>query len=107
MNYGETAQTQLFEATIKTSNRDQLMAAIKKGGARVRREDKNNWGDTYYTDSVLKGSSELLVFYTVDDKFALAQYTFSSHMDTMQVRKFKNMLAINMASLIMFLVEST
>ncbi len=93
VNCAKTAQTKLFETSIKCANRDQMMTVIKKGGAGIKREDKKQWGDTYYTGNVLKGSSELYVTYTVDDKFALAQYTFPSHMDTMQVRKVKNLLA--------------
>ena len=89
----EGASTKLFGVFIKCANRDAMMAAIKKAGAGVKSEDKNKWGDYYYTSKVLKGSSQLYMGYTVNDWFAYAQYTFPSRMDNQQVLKIKNMVA--------------
>ena len=89
----EGASTKLFGVFIKCANRDVMMAAIKKAGAGVKSEDKNKWGDYYYTSKVLKGSSQLYMGYTVNDWFAYAQYTFPSRMDNQQVLKIKNMVA--------------
>jgi len=85
--------TKLFDVDIMCANRDDMMAATKKAGASAKQEDKNKWGDYYYSSNVLKGSSELYVGYTVDDYFAYAQYTFPSRMDSQQVVKIKNMVA--------------
>jgi len=87
------ATTALFGAKLMCANRDTLMAAVKKAGATVKQEDKGKWGDTYYSSSLLKGSSELYIGYTVDDRFSVAQYTFPSHVDTQQVLRIKNMVA--------------
>jgi len=85
--------TKLFGVSVKCANRDGLMAAIKKAGATVKREDKQKWGDIYNTKSLLKGSSELEVVYTVDDYFAKATYTFPSHMDKNQITNVRSFVS--------------
>ena len=89
----DSASTQLFNTFLRCANRDAMMAAVKKGGASVKSENKNHWGDTYHTGNVLKGSSELSVLYTVDDYFASAMYTFPSRMDAQQIARIKEMVA--------------
>jgi len=66
----KNAKTKIFNTALKCTDRDSLMAAVKNAGAQVNKEDKNNWGDTYFTSDLLKGSSELAIDYTVDDFFA-------------------------------------
>ncbi|MUK41517.1 hypothetical protein GNP61_08070 [Aliivibrio fischeri] len=85
--------TKLFGLSIKCANRDSLMVAIKKAGATVKLEDKQKWGDLYNSKSLLKGSSELAVDYTVDDYFAKATYTFSSYMDKNQVTNVRSFVS--------------
>jgi hypothetical protein len=80
-----TSTTKLFEVPLKCAKRNEMMIAVKQGGADAKLEDKNKWGDTYYSSSVLKGTSELLLLYTVDDLFAKAEYTFPSRMDSDQI----------------------
>lgn len=71
-----------------------MRQALKKAGGIVKKEDLNSWGDTYYSSSLLKDSSELFVSYTADDKgFALAQYTFPSSFDSSQVLRIRDMVA--------------
>lgn len=87
------ATTRLFGILIRCSSRDSLMVAVKDAGAIVKREDKERWSDVYDSSGLLKGSSKLVVAYTLDDYFALAEYTFPSSMDTEQVHRIKEMVA--------------
>jgi TPR repeat protein len=93
LNCNKTSQTKLFNVLLKCADRDTLMAATKNAGAVVKLEDKVKWDDKYLTASILKGSSELSISYTVDDFFAQAQYTFPSTMDVAQVSKVKSFVA--------------
>jgi TPR repeat protein len=93
LNCEKTSKTKLFKVNLKCADRDILMAAAKKSGAVVKREDKKKWGDYYLTSRILKGSSELSINYTVDDYFAQAQYTFPSHMDSAQVTQIKSFVS--------------
>ncbi len=89
----KNAKTKVFNTALKCTDRDSLMAAVKNAGAQVKKEDKNNWGDTYFTTDLLKGSSELAIDYTVDDFFAKASYTFPSRMDSGQVTKVRDFVS--------------
>jgi TPR repeat protein len=89
----KNAKTKVFKTALKCTDRDSLMAAVKNAGAKVNKEDKNNWGDTYFTSDLLKGSSELTIEYTVDDFFAKASYTFPSRMDSGQVTKVRDFVS--------------
>ncbi|MGE4262059.1 tetratricopeptide repeat protein [Shewanella sp.] len=93
LNCKKSASTEIFGIAIKCANRDQLMAAVKNAGASVIREDKNKWGDVYNSSSVLKGSSEFHIDYTVDDRFAKAYYIFPSHMDANQITMVRDFVA--------------
>ncbi len=85
--------TKLFDVTLKCADRDHLMAAVKNAGANVIQEDKQNWGDTYHSNNILDGSSELYIGYTSDNIFAVAQYTFPGSKDTSLVTKIKETIA--------------
>ncbi|NQZ10141.1 MAG: sel1 repeat family protein, partial [Algicola sp.] len=88
-----TSKTRLFMTALKCADRDGLMAAIKEGGAKVKAEDKGNWGDIYLTSSKLFGTSELYVAYTSDDRFAMAKYTFGGKRDLTMVNKVKDIVS--------------
>lgn len=92
LSCAKSAKTELFGVKLLCADRDALMTAAKKAGARVKNENKNNWGDSYFTSDILKGSSVLAINYTYDDKFAYAEYTFPSSMDSGQVTKIRAMV---------------
>jgi hypothetical protein len=71
-------KTKLFGVALTNASRYDLMDAIKAAGATVKHEGLGTWGDTYYTEGVLKCSRKLEVYYTVTNLFASAKYTFPS-----------------------------
>lgn len=83
------ASTILFKTEIKCTDRATLSKAIKAGGAVPIEEDHSSWGDSYLTRSHLFGSSELYVAYTLDNRFAIAQYTFADSMDLEKLGKMR------------------
>lgn len=85
--------TQLFGIKIKCASRDDLMVAVKQAGAIVKIEDKNKWGDEYDSSNILKGSSKLNIYYTLEDVFSQAEYTFPSRMDSQQVVDVKDFVS--------------
>lgn len=89
----KSAKIKLFDEFIKCTNRKRLMAAVKTYGAKVKRENDSVKLDTYYSNSVLKDSSELSLAYTNDDKFAVAEYVFPSHGDTEQIARVRDFVA--------------
>ena len=93
LNCQSLAKTKLFNVPLICASRDDLMFAVKKTKSQVKREDKGQWGDSYFTSNVLKGSSELSINYTVDDFFAKATYTFPSNMNTKQITEVRNFVA--------------
>jgi len=86
-------KTELFGVLLKCANRNQLMTAVKKAGATVKLEDKTKWGDSYNSSDILKGSSVLNIAYTVDDRFAFAEYIFPSNLDAGQIVQIRNFIA--------------
>lgn len=67
------------------ASRDDLMLVVKNTKAQVKREDKNTSGERYFTSNVLKGNSELVIDYTVDDFLLKLHILFqASSMDTTQ-----------------------
>ncbi len=93
LNCLSLAKTKIFSVPLICASRDDFMFAIKNTKAQVKREDKGKWGDIYLTSNVLKGSSELAVYYTFDDFFAKATYTFPSSMDSKQIVGIRNFVA--------------
>jgi TPR repeat protein len=87
------AQTELFGLKLKLATRDDFWKTLKTTKVQVKTQDKNQWGDTYLTANELKGSSELYVGYTYDNKFAVAEYTFPGRMNTQLVLEIKNMVS--------------
>lgn len=85
---------ELFGATLKGANRDQLRHIFKQNGLHATRENNSYWVDTYDAQGVLDGASAFQAGYvTASGKFAFAQYTFSTFMDTQLVAKVINMVA--------------
>lgn len=72
----ESATTELFAVPIACANRELLRKQIKTEKLSAIDEDSNNWSDTYFTGAVIRGSSELEVTYTREDRFVSAKYTF-------------------------------
>jgi Sel1 repeat len=70
------ATTPLFDVKLLCGERGILRYKIAASGARVIRESRSEWGDTYDTSGVLSGSTQLYVGYTRDDWFAVAEYQF-------------------------------
>lgn len=86
---------ELFGVTLKGANRNQLRQALKQNDLRVKREDYAYWVDTYDAQGILEGASDFQAGYvSATGKFAYAQYTFPSFMDTQLVGKVINMVAI-------------
>lgn len=92
-NCSKQATTKLFGVALKCASRDDLRLAVKDAGATVKVEDKNKWGDSYFSETVLKGSSELNITFTVDDFFAKAAYTFPSRMNAGQIIEIKDFVS--------------
>lgn len=91
----KTATTKLFDVAIKCAGRNELRAATKQAGGIVERESDDYFRDTYKSSKLLKNSDGLFIEYTdeSEDKFAMAQYTFNSSLNTSQVVKIKDMVA--------------
>lgn len=70
------ADTKLFDAKLKCADRSLLRHRAAAAGAEAKRENDNDWGDTYRSTRLLTGSTELYVGYTFDDWFAVAEYRF-------------------------------
>lgn len=81
------SETRLFDVLLKCASRESLRAAVKEAGALVKREDLNQLSDKYNSQSILEGSSNLNINYTVDGFFAKAEYTFPSNADATTVKK--------------------
>lgn len=55
----------LFGIKLYGATRDEMRSAIKAAGARPLREEYNYYADKYNSRSVMPGSSEMLVFYSL------------------------------------------
>jgi hypothetical protein len=85
---------ELFGVTLKGASRDQLRQAIKQSGMHATREDNSYWVDTYDPLGVLEGATNFNAGYVAaTGRFAFAQYTFSTFMDTQLVTKVINMVS--------------
>ena len=89
----KNSTTKLFNVLVKCANRGDLRTAVKNGGAAVKSEDIQKWGDNYDSSNVLKGTSELRISYTVDNLFAKALYSFPSRMDAQQIAQVRDFVA--------------
>ena len=87
-----SAKTELFGIRLICAERGEMMAAIKKQGAKVIREDNKYIADTYNSASILDGTDKLTVFYT-KDKFVSASYKFPGAMDKQLVDRVKSMVS--------------
>lgn len=86
--------TTLFGIGLKCADRDMMREQIKNAGGVVIRENDEHWGDSYSSENLLNGSTELYVSYSSsNNKVALARYKLPSRMDTHQVVKIRNMIA--------------
>jgi len=86
---------ELFGVPLKNATRTQLRQVFRDNGLQPVREDNSYWYDIYNSRKILEGTSELEVGYVAKTtKFAVAQYTFPSFMDTHLVEKVINMVAV-------------
>ena len=72
----QNATTKLFSVAIKCTNRDIFSQQIKSQKITAISENLNNWSDIYFTGAIIRGTSQLEVFYTQEELFASATYTF-------------------------------
>lgn len=78
----------LFGTPLKGATRAELRQALPKAGLTPTRVDDGYFCDTYQTDGVPQGASQLTVCYTEDNNaFASAEYTFTAFMDTGLVKR--------------------
>lgn len=84
----------LFGEGLKGATRADLEPAIKKAGLTVHGGQEGNtwWYDKYDVNGQLKGAATLLVGYTGEGRFAVAEYTFPGDMDTGLVGKVIDMV---------------
>jgi hypothetical protein len=88
------ATLELFGQPLKNATRPQLRDAIKKAGVQQKRENDLYWVDEYNPSDVLEGASGLAVGYvSATNRFAFAEYTFSTFMDTGLVGKVIKMVS--------------
>ncbi|KDN95655.1 hypothetical protein EI16_04975 [Hydrogenovibrio marinus] len=81
----------LFGEPLICALRDSFSEQIKKAGAEVAREDWKYFADVYKSDKVLKGSSQLDVFY-YKGQFAAARYVFPSKSESGQILKVEKLV---------------
>lgn len=84
--------TTLFGITLRNATRADLRSAIRRQGAKVLSEENKKRTDAYGTADLLSGTSELVVFYTFDDHFAVAKYTFPGLTDNRLADKVREMV---------------
>jgi hypothetical protein len=90
----KSAPVELFGVTLKGATREQLRAALKRGGVKATREDDDHWCDQYDPSAVLEGATQLNVCYVRKSAaFALAGYTFNSFMDSEQVTRISKLVS--------------
>lgn len=92
INCPSSAETKLFGIRLQCAKRSDMMAAIKKEGAKVIREDTGYYADTYNSSDILEGSTNLNVFY-IDSKFVSAEYKFPGRNDKKLVTRVKDMVS--------------
>lgn len=88
-----TASTLLFSELISCANRVLLREKIKQQSVKVLTENDQEWSDTYFIGTMIKGASELTINYTKDNLFAKATYTFIGRNNPALIAKIKNQLA--------------
>jgi hypothetical protein len=83
----------LFGVPLKGETRAELRKVFKTHGMVATREDDSYWSDQYDPGSVLDGASHFGAFYvSATGRFAMAEYTFQSSMDTQLVGKIIDMI---------------
>jgi hypothetical protein len=88
------APIQLFGTTLQGATREQLRNVYKNSGLTAIRENDDYWVDKYNPNGVLEGATEFTTGYVnKTSKFAYAEYTFSSFMDSKQVLKVAKMVS--------------
>lgn len=82
------AGVELFGVPLANADRSQVRVALKNNGLQATREDDAYWVDLYDPSGKLDEASELSFGYEHKSaKFAVANYTFESFMDTDQVKR--------------------
>jgi hypothetical protein len=83
----------LFGVPLKGETRAELRKVFKTHGMVATREDDSYWSDEYDPSSVLDGASHFSAFYvSATGRFAMAEYTFQSSMDTQSISKIIGMV---------------
>ena len=91
---GSSKTLELFGMKLKGSDRQQLRAALAKGGLRPIRVNDNYWVDTYNAKGALEGASSFAAGYVQrSNVFAFGQYQFDAFMDTGLVTRVATMVA--------------
>ena len=76
----------LFGQKLNESRRDEMRAALKKAGARTKREDNQHICDIYDSATVVPGSSEMAICYGPDSRLGFLKIDYpapdSSRADT-------------------------
>ncbi len=71
---------ELFDVKLRTATRDEIWEALAKIKIKIERQNKQYWSDIYNARDILDGASQLNISYTLDNKFAIAKYTFTKQM---------------------------
>ncbi|WP_207261539.1 tetratricopeptide repeat protein [Desulfovibrio sp. Huiquan2017] len=86
------ANLNLFGVKLETATRKEMRAALdKKNVPHIRVED-GYWADVYNSSSILADTSKLIIFYTLEERFAFAVYVFPNRMDVNKVVEVKDMV---------------
>lgn len=68
------AKTVVFQSSLLCAKRNEVRANLGSMGLKAIQEDDRYWNDVYDSSTILPGSKELRVTYTLDGYFAKAEY---------------------------------
>lgn len=88
----QNSTTKLFSVAIACANRDILRQQIKSQKITAISENLNDWSDIYFTGAIIDGTSQLEVFYTKEELFVSAIYTFIGRNNAKLIAQVKNKL---------------
>lgn len=86
------APLKLFGIPLQGATRQTLEPALLHAGLTPIHVGPHWWYDSYHVHGQLPGASKLLVGYTQNNRFAVAEYIFPSFMNTEQVSKVMHMV---------------
>ena len=87
------ADPKLFNSELKGVSRDKMRTALKGTAVKSIREDSNYWVDTYNSNGVLEGATDLNFGYTSNGQFAYAEYKFPAFVNTAKIIEVANLVA--------------